>query len=293
MTSASTSSEPISKGLAGRLAGIALEGGSHVPAWSPTQPAAPSSPMLDGLAERPFPGLDDGYRLHGERPEPSQALVLVSQGALRLIQDHGASSLSTELGGALLGRAYQCEGRLIVEVEAALPVVTEDHGPVHLTFTADTWAQLHRDRSIQHPELAIVGWFHTHPNLGVFFSADDVIVHSAAFVLPWHVALVVDPALGEACFFAWDSGRPNRKGMVPLAGFYERLDSQPESVVPWRVAHRPGWTEAAQVIRQAGRLFVPPSEWLSLPPISPWWGVLLGGLSLLISLFLLLERLFR
>ena len=30
----------------------------------------------------------------------------------------------------------------------------------------------------------------------------------------------------------------------------------------------------------------------ALPPISPWWGVALGALSLLISLGLLIERLF-
>ena len=85
-----------------------------------------------------------------------------------------------ELGGALLGHAYRYKTGVVVEVKAALPAVSSDHGPVHFTFSADSWSKLHRDRTAHYSNLDIIGWFHTHPDLGVFYSRDDVVVLSAA-----------------------------------------------------------------------------------------------------------------
>jgi proteasome lid subunit RPN8/RPN11 len=245
------------------------------------------------LPNQPLPAFEAGYWLHGDRPHPDQIVVITGQDALRQVHEHGRSNVAVELGGALLGRAYQADGQLIVHVQAALParVSAADHSPIHFTFTADAWSQLHRDKDEQYPDLAIIGWFHTHPDLGVFYSADDVVVHSAAFVLPWHVGLVLDPVRQEACFFAWDRTITDRQEIIPLTGFYEQLDSQPQSVVNWRVAQGLSWMEAEEMLGRVGRVFTPAPVWPALPPISPWWGVLLGGLSLLISLLLLIERL--
>ena len=91
--------------------------------------------------------------LHGRPPATDQALVAVSQVALRQIEGHGASNLGTELGGVLLGRAIPRKDLTLVHVFAAIPAKTGDRGPVHFTFTADTWAQLHEDRAKLHPEL--------------------------------------------------------------------------------------------------------------------------------------------
>lgn len=247
---------------------------------------------LNRLPRQPLPSFVEGYQLQGQPPPTDQVIVITGQDALRQVHDHGRSNLDLELGGALLGQAYQADGQLIVHITAALPARSSDHSPVHFTFTADAWSQLHRDKDEHYPTLAIVGWFHTHPDLGVFYSADDVVVHSAAFVLPWHVGLVVDPVRQEACFFAWDRTIQDRQEIIPLAGFYEQLDKQPQSVINWRVAQGLNWMEAEEMLGRVGRIFTPAPPWPALPPISPWWGVLLGGLSLLISLALLLERLF-
>ena len=174
-------------------------------------------------------------------------------------------------------------------------MITDDHGPVHFTFTADSWAQLHDDRAIQFPDLDIVGWFHTHPDLGVFYSADDIVVHSAAFVMPWQVGLVLDPVREECCFFSWS---PNGKDdvereLAPLASFYEIYDEQENSLTRWHIVPASIWTPDSYSGQNAGQgteVYMPATEWPALPTISPWWGVLLGSLSLLISLLLLLER---
>ncbi|MFQ5400281.1 MAG: Mov34/MPN/PAD-1 family protein [Anaerolineae bacterium] len=223
MTSASTSSEQASKSSPGRnrqQLGQAVE--------------------LGRLPEQQ-PPLRRALRLHGAAPHPGQVHIVAGRDALSQIAAHSNSRLDTELGGALLGHAFRHNGQLFVELTAALPAESRDHGPIHFTFSADSWASLNQERAAKYPELDIVGWFHTHPGLGVFFSSDDVVVHSAAFTLPWHVALVVDPAREEAGFFSWDEQK-----IAPLPGFYERLEGESDSAVPWRVVHSNVWKAAEE-----------------------------------------------
>jgi proteasome lid subunit RPN8/RPN11 len=166
--------------------------------------------------------------------------------------------------------------------------VTEDHGPLHFTFTADAWSQLHRDRSENYPNLDIVGWFHTHPDLGVFYSSDDVVVHSAAFTLPWHVGMVIDPIRKETGFFGWNVGL-----LVPFAGFYELHDVQPYSLLDWKIVHTAVWDHpyeyGQQEIRERGSstVYLPPSNNVNLPALKSYVGFTLGALGLLLSFFLL------
>ncbi len=234
--------------------------------------------------------------LHGTEPAAGQVRVAMSQLALRQIEGHAAQDLTRELGGVLLGESGHDDNGHYVKVRASLPVRTADHGPVHFTFTADSWAQLHQERSQRYPELDIVGWYHTHPNLGVFYSADDVVVHKAAFVLPWQVGLVYDPVRGEGCLVGWQKARGSDGELVlsEIDGYYELLDEQIGSVVGWQFVRSSVWHEGAyrsDAPPRAGQLYAPASTLPELPSISPWWGVLLGGLSLLISLLLLIDRL--
>jgi proteasome lid subunit RPN8/RPN11 len=170
-----------------------------------------------------------------------------------------------------------------VEIMAALPAVSGSHGPIHFTFNADSWTQLQRDRTERYPKLDMVGWFHTHPGLGVFYSGDDVVVHSAAFTLPWHVGLVVDPVNNEASFFGWHKGQ-----LAPSAGFYELLDT-PESVVDWRMVRTSVWQETYEE-HLAGEQGLEPysrSETANWQPKQQNWGLIAGALGLLLSFFLL------
>ena len=179
---------------------------------------------------------------HGEAPAEGQPVVLMHQTALLQVVAHSRSDTSCELGGALLGHTYRYKNSVIVEIKAALPATSADHGPVHFTFSADSWSKLHRDRAAHYSNLDIIGWFHTHPDLGVFYSSDDVVVHSAAFTLPWHVGLVVDPIRDEAAFFGWVGG-----ALSPLSGFYELPERQPETQTPWRVVRSSVWDQPYKV----------------------------------------------
>ncbi len=200
------------------------------------------------MLPRAQPPRQDDCLLHGDKPAADDAIsVIVTQEALQQIKAHCESNLKYELGGVLLGRPYHSNRKIFVQIEAAVPAVTDDSGPVHFTFTADAWAQIHVDRSAW-PDLEIVGWYHTHPDLGVFYSADDEVVHSAAFTQPWHVGLVVDPVRNQASFFAWFEQQ-----IRPLAGFYElipatagRENEMPRAIVDWDVVIEKSWLNSGQ-----------------------------------------------
>ena len=238
MTSASSSAKPPE--------GAPPTGSAAPPVTPPANSApatdaapAPSNGHREAIAGLPFrqlPAPTADWLRHGNTPGESQPVVLMHQTALLQINAHSHSRLDCELGGALLGHVYRYKTGVIVEVKAALPAVSSDHGPVHFTFSADSWARLHRDRTAHYAQLDIIGWFHTHPDLGVFYSSDDVVVHSAAFTQPWHVGLVVDPVREEAALFGWVDG-----ALRPFDGFYELRERQPESVVPWRAVRTTVW----------------------------------------------------
>lgn len=230
------------------------------------------------------PPLASSCWLHGRGPEEEEPRVILSPKAAAMVQAHSASDRGTELGGVLLGSAYRNDAQIYVEIEAALPVTTKDHGPVHFTFTADSWAQLHREKAAKYPDLNVVGWFHTHPDLGIFYSGDDVVVHTAAFTLPWQVGLVVDPVREEASFFGWTA-----KGLSPISGFFERCDEQQDASVSWQVVPASVWAgsyspESVQAA-QSGYL-APPSGLPSLPPTLVTLGFMAGLASIFLGLLL-------
>lgn len=232
----------------------------------------------------------DSYLLHGAAPAAEHPRIVIGQEALRQIERHCNSNTNVEVGGLLLGYAYLHGREVYVEIQAALPATTEDQGPVHFTFTGDAWSRLHRDKQRQYPELEIVGWFHTHPNLGVFFSEDDAVVHAAAFTQPWHVALVVDPVRRQASFFSW-SGHL----VTPVQGFYEVIlpDAAPDNEIPrtvvdWTIVLDDSWLYQSHLPITARPM--PPS---TLPAISPWVGAILGTLGFICGLAALIIVLSR
>jgi hypothetical protein len=73
---------------------------------------------------------------------------------------------------------------------------------VHLQFTPEAWAHISGLIEEDYPDLAIVGWYHSHPGLGVFMSGTDRSTQNAFFNHPWNVAVVVDPIAHNTGWFA-------------------------------------------------------------------------------------------
>jgi proteasome lid subunit RPN8/RPN11 len=250
--------------------------------------AAPQPlPGVETLPERQPPGLTEECLLHGQETSGDNLVIFISQLALKQVATHSKSDLGSEVGGVLLGRAYQYGSEIYLDVQAAIPAVTADHGPVHFTFTADAWAQLHKDRAARYPELDIVGWFHTHPNLGVFYSSDDVVVHSAAFTMPWHIGMVVDPVRKEVALFGWE-----HEELVVYPGFYERMELQPSSVLEWDMVPTAVWDHPYEYNGgeryDRSSVYLPATSAPVMPALKSYIAYGIAGLALLLSLLMLL-----
>jgi proteasome lid subunit RPN8/RPN11 len=145
-----------------------------------------------------------------------------------------ACSAEVEVGGMLIGQwcVDDQTGAEFVTVKHVLPARYTKQGSVFLTFTQDTILDIHEQVEQRFEGERIVGWFHTHPRMGVFLSHYDTFLHRNFFPEPWQVALVVEPFAPTGGFFIRQSDGtfdPTR-----YFGFYEMDGANGRSIVRWQ-----------------------------------------------------------
>lgn len=143
------------------------------------------------------------------------APIVINRSVLDHILDYSDRNPDIEVGGFLLGEF--CEdpgnGQAFIEISEYVKATQVNSSYRTLTFTHDSWAQLHQQLTNRFPGHQVVGWHHTHPGFGIFLSQQDEFIHRHFFDQPWQVALVVDPRRGELGFFQW------REDAIVDAGF--------------------------------------------------------------------------
>jgi proteasome lid subunit RPN8/RPN11 len=123
--------------------------------------------------------------------------------AQRTLSQHAQSNTAIEVGGLLIGNVYEHQHRYWVNVTHALPARHTQAHSHSLIFTHQTWFDLvtRRDR---HPKKLTVGWYHTHPGIGIFLSEPDRQIHRQLFAeYPWSLAIVLDPKSKDQGIFVW------------------------------------------------------------------------------------------
>jgi len=172
------------------------------------------------------------YRIHG-RPEDADVVVLCAQSAILAVQKHARDQASKEVAGMLLGRAFMHEGRTYIEITEYIkgrPRSTHQSSVNHIQISDEMWAEMYRVKDQRYPDLAVVGWFHSHPGHGIFLSEDDKPIQRHHFPRLWHTAMVFDPLAHEGGFFIWAGS-----DLIRAPGFYELYDEGREaSIVRWR-----------------------------------------------------------
>lgn len=153
--------------------------------------------------------------------------IRIDTGAAETIADHVKGS-HFEVGGLLLGETiawpqYPTEQAKVANetsdltalvtypfatrVQVAVPARQHSQSPVFLEMDPSVW----REARELAPQLKIVGWFHSHPDLGAFFSSTDRNTQRHFFRLPHQVGLVIDPFRREtACFAGSNSNEVTR-----------------------------------------------------------------------------------
>lgn len=147
---------------------------------------------------------------YGE-PEEGELPIFVDLDTFVAIEEHARSDMSVELGGVLLGGSYlDGEGRPFVVISDMLAADHYESTKGSFKFTHETWSEISRQRQRLAPELAMVGWYHTHPGWGVFLSGMDLFICEHFFGKPLDVALVVDPCRGDRGMFQWTAEEPRQ-----------------------------------------------------------------------------------
>ena len=154
-----------------------------------------------------------------------------------------------EAGGLLAGEAGQDDTGAFLLVRRALPALRARGERVSLTFGPEAWEELWAAHERECPELAVVGWYHTHPGLGVFLSEPDQFIHRHFFTAGHQIALVYDPDEFRWGVFYWDG-----EGLRAARGLYL-------------------YSEAADFGRRLGSLRYPALE-RALREVAPEWIIL-------------------
>jgi hypothetical protein len=77
-----------------------------------------------------------------------------------------------------------------------------------VTFTHQTWAKINAEMDTKFDHLKIVGWYHTHPDFGIFLSDRDRFIQEHFFSGPGQFAHVIDPLRRTEGVFIWRGGKP-------------------------------------------------------------------------------------
>ena len=93
-----------------------------------------------------------------------------------------------------------------LEITDAIRGEYADNKTGEVRFTQETWSHINNIKDSKFPELKIVGWYHSHPQFGVFLSEQDLFIHKNFFGQPLQVAYVIDPQSNEEGFFIWHNG---------------------------------------------------------------------------------------
>lgn len=156
-------------------------------------------------------------------------LVFIESAALESLHEYLAHDVQREHGGVLVGQAFHDahEQRHYLVIRAAIPAQASQGSAVHLQFTPQTWDHISGIIEESFPDQVILGWYHSHPALGVFMSGTDQATQRAFYNHPWSVAVVADPVVERTGWFhGADCRQLERACVLPFVETPEREDEE-------------------------------------------------------------------
>src|ERR1044071_8501380 len=115
-----------------------------------------------------------------------------------------------EVGGILVGDVLRDKNGPFIKVDHIIEALHAEEKGTELTMTHETWNHIHEQMDKTHSGKRILGWYHTHPNFGIFLSEQDQFIQQSFFNLAFQVALVYDPVRRVHGVFSWRDDKPWR-----------------------------------------------------------------------------------
>jgi proteasome lid subunit RPN8/RPN11 len=140
-------------------------------------------------------------------PKADFRLYFAPQAHKGIIQ-HAQHDTSVEICGVLVGQWRTDEHGPYAVVENYIKCDSATSKFAEVTFTHESWSQINQEMDTTYEDKRIVGWYHSHPDFGIFLSDRDCFIHEHFFSGAGQVAFVVDPVRNSEGAFAWKHGKP-------------------------------------------------------------------------------------
>ena len=160
------------------------------------------TPDVRELKDEKFPDADFPASRSGD------FRVYFSPGAHTEILRHAGEDTSVEICGVLVGGWQRDADGPFVEISNHIRADSAASKFAEVTFTHDSWSKINEVMDDKYSDLTIVGWYHSHPDFGIFLSDRDVFIQENFFSGPGQIAHVVDPIRKTEGVFVWRGGKP-------------------------------------------------------------------------------------
>jgi proteasome lid subunit RPN8/RPN11 len=194
------------------------------------------------------------------------------------IEQHANANVAVEICGVLVGRWEVDDNGPFALVSHIVRCENASSKFAEVTFTHESWAYINQQMDSRYADERIIGWYHSHPDFGIFLSDRDCFIQQHFFGGPGQIAYVIDPVRKLEGVFAWRDGTPSLLphfwigNQIRTAERSERGSPAGDSTAPSRATAAP-------------QLVDPPSEtprlsWTTgvlIVLISFWVGNLLGN----------------
>jgi proteasome lid subunit RPN8/RPN11 len=166
----------------------------------------------------------------------------------RGIWEHAKKDLSIEICGVLVGHWERDEDGPFAVASNYIRCENASSKFAEVTFTHESWAQINREMDTKFENERIIGWYHSHPDFGIFLSDRDCFIQEHFFSGPGQVAYVVDPVRDLEGVFAWRAGKPTPLGHYWVGNEIRTVAASQQSTGPSGMLERRsvGQTHAAE-----------------------------------------------
>jgi len=158
------------------------------------------------LPQGPDPADQEGRPLLKLGQPGGQQRAFMAYACLKQMLAHTQRNLDAEIGGILLGQIFRSDKGVVTLLTEAVAAARTEAGLGHVTFSHETWADLYQYLESLATDADIVGWYHTHPGFGVFFSSQDKFIQENFFGGLGQVGIVVDPVADSVVLFVSHEG---------------------------------------------------------------------------------------
>ena len=160
-----------------------------------------SGPDVKQLAQESVP--------NGSFPVPRQSdyRVFIASEVHVGIHAHASEKTDVEICGVVVGTWERDADGPFARISHYIRCDSATKKFAEVTFTHESWSHINKEMDTKYSDLRIIGWYHSHPDFGIFLSDRDGFIQQNFFSGPGQVALVVDPVRHLEGLFEWRGGK--------------------------------------------------------------------------------------